>query len=135
MPFSDTAKRVIDLATTIRRYWDAELPKRHPSYPLVKAGEDSGPPPPEEAELRGLLQSLPSEDLYKLLALMYLGRGDFNATGFESMVHELRGPFPDRDRVIRQMMSKGPLAEYLADGLHELADHGLDIDKVEAATT
>jgi hypothetical protein len=55
MMFSQTAAEVIGLATAIRGYWNTELPKRHPNYPVVSLGEDSGPPPPpEEARLRGL---------------------------------------------------------------------------------
>ncbi len=38
MRFSDNATRVIDLATAIRDYWNTELPKRHPNYPLYLRG-------------------------------------------------------------------------------------------------
>ena len=48
MKLSETVKEVIALAEVIRNYWDTELPKRHPDYPFVHPGEDSGPPPPEE---------------------------------------------------------------------------------------
>jgi hypothetical protein len=135
MAFSDTVKQVIELATAINDYWERELPKRHRDYPIIRSGEDSGPPPREEAKLRDLLHSLPPDDVYRLLALMYLGRGDYNAIGFEPMSRELTQAFPTPERAIRQMMAKGPLAEYLADGLREMAAHGIDIDKREPATT
>ena len=77
MKLSETAATVIDLATAIRDYWNTELPKRHRNYPVVSAGEDSGPPPPEEAKLRSFLEKLPDEEIYKLILLMYVGRGDF----------------------------------------------------------
>jgi hypothetical protein len=131
MPFSDTVKRVIDLANAVRDYWDTELPKRYPTYPLVPAGADDGLPPPEEKELETLLRSLPPADVYKLMSLMYLGREDFNAHGWEPMSRELRQTFPDPDRAIQQMMAKGPLGEYLADGLAQLTAHGTDVDKSE----
>jgi hypothetical protein len=70
MKFSETVNRVIGLATKIREYWDRELPKRHPNYPILNSpDDDDGPPPPEEAELREFLESLPSEDVYKLMSV------------------------------------------------------------------
>jgi hypothetical protein len=135
MTFSATVKRVIDLATAIRDYWEHELPKRHPDYPIIKAGEDDGPPPPEEEELRDLLLGLPRSDLYKLLSLMYFGRGDFDAIGLESTAQDLARAYPDRERVIRQVMAKGPLADYLEDGLGKLAVLGIDVDDLAVPTT
>jgi hypothetical protein len=133
MNFSAVVQRVIELATAIRNYWDTELPKRHPKYPLVRAGEDSGPPPPEEAELREFLKTRPPEEIYKLLSLMYLGRGDFDAIGITEMARDLVKTFPAPDQAIRHIMAKGPLADYLADGVRELAAHHLDIDHLEEA--
>jgi hypothetical protein len=65
------------------------------------------------------------------MALMYLGRGDFNALGWEPMTRELAQQFPHRDRVIRHIMAKGPLGAYLSDGLRELAAAGIDLDHLE----
>jgi len=72
MKLSQAAEKVISLATAIQEYWDRELPKRYANYPLVAPGEDSGPPPPEEAELREFLESLPTDDLHKLALPIYL---------------------------------------------------------------
>jgi hypothetical protein len=80
MKLSETAARMVELATAIRDYWSTELPKRHLHYPIVSPGEDSGPSPPEEAELRDFLAGLSEEKIYKLLLLLYLGRGEFHAT-------------------------------------------------------
>ncbi|MBN9118283.1 MAG: DUF3775 domain-containing protein [Planctomycetes bacterium] len=132
MKFSEVAKRVIELATTIREYWEAELPKYHPKYPLVQPGAGDPPSPPQEGELRQFLLSRPADEVYKLLALMYLGRGDFNALGIVEMAKELRKSF-STDGAIRQMIAKGPLADYLRDGLDELTTSGLDIDNLETA--
>lgn len=97
----------------------------------MNAGSDDGPRPPEEAQLRDLLTALPDAELYKLLAVMYLGRGDFGAGGVEPMTRELAGRFPDRSKAIRHLMAKGPLGEYLSDGLRELQAAGIDIDAPE----
>src|SRR5438094_974080 len=61
MKLSEVAEQVIRLGRAANDYWETELPKRHPDYPLVRPGEDSGPPPPEEAELRTLLNKLPED--------------------------------------------------------------------------
>ena len=77
MNLSESANKVIRLASRVRDYYAAELPKRHPHYPLVGPDEESAPPPPEETELRDFLASLPDETIYQLTLLMYLGREDF----------------------------------------------------------
>ena len=130
---SDAIQRVIQLATAVRDYWDAELPKRHPNYPIIRSGDDSGPPPPEEAELRQLFQSLPPEDVYTIMAVMYLGRGDFSPAGLSEERRELKKAFPTADHAVNQMMAKGPLADYLLDGLNALAAAGIDLDTVHLA--
>jgi hypothetical protein len=66
---------------------------------------------------------------------MYLGRGDFDAIELESTAQDLARAFPDRERVIRQVMAKGPLADYLEDGLGKLAVLGIDVDDLAVPTT
>jgi hypothetical protein len=131
MAFSDTVKRVIELATAIREYWDAELPKRHPKYPLVQPGEDSGPPPPKERELQDLLRSLPAENISKLLTLMRLSRGGFPATEFHRRWQALAKTSPDPEWAVSYLSEYAPLAEELADGLQELAASGIDLDSAQ----
>src|SRR5208283_1381136 len=113
MKFSETATEVIALATAIRNYWDTELPKRHPNYPVVSPGEDSGPPPPEQQTLRNLLASLPEDDIYKLALLMYLGRGDFGAEDLAGHYETLKKRFATPDWAVAQLLGKAPLADYL----------------------
>ena len=133
MKLTDAIRRVIDLATAIREYWDRELPKRHKDYPLIRAGEDSGPPPPEEQELRQFLRSLPAEDIYRIMAVMYLGRGDYNPPGVYVMPDELKKSFPNVEFAIEFIIAKGPLAEYLDEGLSELKSAKIDIDVLPLA--
>lgn len=128
MKLSETAAEVIALANAIRDYWDIELPKRHPNYPLVSPGEDSGPPPAEQQKLKKLLASLPEQDVYKLALLMYLGRGDFGTDDLAGQYEALKKKLAKPDWAITQLMGKGPLADYLSDGLAELEKHGIDVD-------
>ena len=44
MTRTEALKELIRLGERSRAYWDKELPKRHPKWPLVQTGEDSGPP-------------------------------------------------------------------------------------------
>jgi hypothetical protein len=133
MRFSDTATKVIDLATAIRDYWNTELPKRHRNYPIVSPGEDSGPPPPEEAELRSFLETLPDEEIYKLVLLKCLGRGDFGTVDLPMHYRTIKDRFRKRERAISQMEGKAVLADYLADGIAELKRSGMDIDELMLA--
>lgn len=130
MKLSDAIRRVIELATAMREYWDRELPKRHKDYPWIRAGEDSGPPPAAEEELRRFLRSLPPEDIYRIMTVMYLGRGDFNVHGVFVMPDELKKSFPDVDSAIEFVIAKGPLVDYLSDGLSELEAAKIDIDSL-----
>lgn len=127
MDLSEIAKEVIHLSEAIETYWDAELPKRHPNYPFIKAGEDSGPPPPEEKKLQELFAGLPDDALYKLMLIMYLGRGDFGTGDLAGEYQSLRRAFERPELVAEHMMWK-PLAGYLTDGLAELEKSGIDVD-------
>jgi hypothetical protein len=133
MKLSETAAEVIDLAEAIRSYWNTELPKRHPHYPMISPGEDSGPPPPEKQELKNLLASLPEDEIYKLILLMYLGRGDFVIDDLAEQYETLRNRFAKPDRAIAQLMEKAPLADYLTAGLDELKKSGIDVDQLAFA--
>jgi hypothetical protein len=130
MKFSKTAARVITLAGQVQDYWNTELPKRHPNYPIISPEEDSGPPPPQQAKLKELLASLPLEEIQRLIFLMYLGRGDFGtndlATHYEAVKRRFRKP----EQAFSQMTGKVPLADYLADGMSELSKHGFDLDNL-----
>lgn len=128
MKLSEAANEVIALAETIRNYWDTELPKRHPDYPFIHPGEDSGSPPPEEQKLKDLLARLPEDTVYKLALIMYLGRGDFGAADLAGRYEGLKKTFGKPDWIASQMMGKASLADYLLDGLDELKKSGIDVD-------
>ncbi len=133
MKLSEAASRVIDLARKVRDYYAAELPKRHPHYPLVGLDEQSVLPPPQEKELRDFLSSLSEESVYQLMLVMYLGRGDFGTDDLAGCYHALKGTFGDQKHAASQMMDKAPLADYLSDGLEELRKHHIDVDGMPLA--
>ncbi len=130
MKLSEAVGKVIDLARKIREYYAAELPKRHPNYPLVGADEESAPPPPEETELRQFLAGLLDETVYQLALIMYLGRGDFTVDELAACYDDLKRTFVHPEHAASQMIDKAPLADYLVDGLEELRKHGIDVDKL-----
>lgn len=130
MKLSEAAQEVIYLAEAIRAQWYRELPKRHPRYPLIQPGEDSGPPPPEAARLESLLKSLPEEQVYILLLLMYIGRGDCGTGHLAESYQSLRETFEKPELAVSQMMDQPVLADYLLDGLEELKKDKIDIDRI-----
>jgi hypothetical protein len=134
MKLSEALQQTIDLATKIRQYWDIELPKRHPNYPLVNPGEDDGPPPPEEKQLRQFLAGLPEDMLYKLAMIMYFGRGDFPVEQLAERYEELRG-YGKPEWVVDQMVDKPALADYLSDGLEEFQQHKINVDNLPLKRT
>ncbi len=133
MKLSETAEQVIRLGEAIRNYWDAELPKRHRDYPFVHPGEDSGPPPPEEKELNDLLSSLPDDELYKLLLIMHLGRGDFGMDDLQAHYEALKERWETPEWAAAMMTQKPSLPYYLTDGLAKLKKSGIDIDHLTLA--
>jgi hypothetical protein len=133
MRLSETAQEIIKLAAEVRSYWSRELPKRHPHFPMVSPGEDSGPPPPEKQRLRELLLNLPPDAIYQLALIMYLGRGDFDATDLAQEYDNVRSTFAKPSWAATQMLEKAPLADYLSDGLTKLHDKGFDVDHLPLA--
>jgi hypothetical protein len=129
MELSKIAREVISLSEEIQAYWDTELPKRHRDYPIVRPGEDSGPPPPAEKRLRDLLASLPNDAIYTLALVMYVGRGDFGTDDLAAHYKELKKMIGRSTLAVsRQMIEKASLADHLRDGLAELKKSGIDVD-------
>jgi hypothetical protein len=130
MKLSEVAKEVIRLAEAKREYWDTELPKRHPDYPIVRDGEDSGPPPPEEAQLNKLLTSLPDDTIYKLILVMDIGRGFIGTQNLAEQFEQVKEDFAQPEEAVSLMMENVPLADELTDGLAKLRECGVDVDKL-----
>ncbi len=134
MRLSEIIREAIRLGDASRAYWDRELPKYHPHYPLIRDGEVSVPPPPEDAQIQKLLTTLSEDQLYALILLMYVGRGDFNADHLLPAYQSMKEIFPTRDLVIAQIVGNKALAEYLTDALEEIQKRHIDLDSLKFAS-
>ncbi len=134
MKLSESVREVIRLGNMTRAYWDRELPKRHPHYPLILAGEDSVPPPSEEAQIQSLLKSLPEDQLYTLILLAYVGRGDFSADRLVPAYQTMKETFLSTDLAIAQMTGNTAIAEDLTDALEEVQKRHIDLDQLSFAS-
>ena len=132
---TEALHELIRLGELSRAYWSKELPKHHPKYPIVQHGEASGPPPPEDKQIHDLLNGLPEPDLYILLTLMYLGRGDFDLNHLASGYRKIKNAFPERELVIDQMLGKTVLSEYLIDAMDEIREGRIDLDSQSFETS
>ncbi len=135
MRLSEVVREVIRLGDASRAYWDRELPKHHPHYPVIRAGEDSAPPSPEDAQIQALLKSLPENQLYALLLLTYVGRGDLSADNLLAAYQDVKETFPSRDLAVAQLTGSKTLAEYLTDATEEIQKRRIDLDGLQFAST
>lgn len=126
MTLTDAAAQVIQLAREINAYYAAEWPKLYPDYPRVSLRGPVPKPPPARAQLEALLRSLQEDQVYRLLLLMYLGRGDFDTYDLKAAYAYLKETFQEPEHAISQLLEKVPLPDYLADGLDALRNQGLD---------
>ena len=127
MKLSEVIRRAIPLSKATCDYWEVEKPKRHPKYPFIQPGEDDGPPPPEQVQLKELLDGLSDEDVYRLQLLIECGRWEFGPDKFAKELQE-----------IKESASAKLLAAVMGDdldlwmqleyGLDQMNKHGIDVD-------
>ena len=134
MKLSEAVREVIRLGDASREYWEREFPKHHPHYPLIRAGEDPAPPPPEDAQIQSLLKTC-RDQLYALILLTYLGRGDCSVDDLLPAYQTMKEAFPIKDLAIAQMMAETTLAEYLTDAIKEVQKCHIDLDSLKFANT
>ncbi len=130
MKLSEIVNQVIRLAEAVRTYWETELPKRHRDYPIVRPGEDSGPPPPEEKTLRDLLASLPEDVIYKLALILEVARGMVDIRNLAAGYQEVQESYDSAAEAAAYMADFVGLDDDLSDGLAELNKHKINIDKM-----
>lgn len=134
MKLHEAIRKVIDLSRRVREYYDAELPKQHPRYPIMGPDEPQTPPPPEEHELGDFLASLDPETVYQLSLIIYLGRGDFDAAELASSYEAIKSTFGTAEIAASQMMEMTPLADYLSDGIATLKKHKIKVDNLPVSS-
>lgn len=130
MKLSKIINKVIALVTKIRAYWDRELPKRHPNYPLVNPGEDSGPPPPEQKQLENFLAGLPEEMIFQLALVKDMLWGNFTINDLPKLYQEVKERYETPELAALLLAHKAALADELTDGLAELEKRGIDVDNL-----
>jgi len=70
----------------------------------------------EDEKLFDLVENLPEQEFYELLALMWIGRSDFQT--YENALTYAKSHPDEFDT--NYLIHKGPLAEYLREGLEHL---------------
>ncbi len=135
MNISEVVNKVIDLSGKIRDYYDAEMPKRFPDYPLINSAagesEEDVPPPPEEKELSEFLASLPEETIYQLYLLWHLGRWAFSANDLAENYERLKNRVETAEHAVFEMTTfEDTLGDNLLDALEELRQHKINVDKM-----
>jgi len=133
MTRTEALHELIRLGKQYRDYWNRALPLRHPKWPLIQTGENSGPSPEDEAEIQAFLASLDEEDLYLLCLLMHVGRGDYDIDQLWPAYQKLRDAFPSRDVAMDQLLGKPELSEYLTEAWEEVQQRHIDLDHLSFA--
>lgn len=131
MKLSEVLQKVISLSEEIDAYWSEELPKRFPDYPFLN-GKEEPSPPPQVQQLKEFMDSLDPELIYRMILVMFLGRGDFGVDDLNKEYSDIKTKFEKPEYASRQMEGKAVLAEYLTDGLAILQDAGIDVDELGA---
>lgn len=139
MKFSDVLFHVIDLAkkANAARAQRAHLTVGVPA--VTTAAQSRSTPPvaplgtpitltalPEERALQQFLESQSPETVYMLAAIMYLGRGDFDADGLLDNFAIMEDRFGDMTRAAWQMADKLALPDYLKAGMEKAASFDFD---------
>jgi|GEM_PF-3728558 len=140
MKFAKILSQVIDLAKKANSA-RAQRARASNAFPAVTSGVQGqgiqvlGQPGvavpsslPEERALFQFIESQPPETIYLLTALMYLGRGDFDAGRLADNYGLMAQRFGDQRSAARQMADKIALPQYLEEGLRKASQANLDLD-------
>ncbi len=131
MKFSEIVPRVIAMAREANKARLAE--GLHDDSPILASGADLTAArlrTSAERRLHEFLEAQPPSVAYLLTAIMYLGRGDFDAKEVVDQYTDMRETFGGQKWAARQMLERLPLPEYLEEGLKKLARARLDVDKL-----
>jgi hypothetical protein len=131
MKLSEAVRDIIRLGDASRAYWDRELRRHHPHYPMIHPGEDEPPPPPEDAQIQAVLNSLSEDQLYSLILLMYVGRGNYRTDQLPSAYQAMKESFPSKELIIGRMTGDTWLAADLADAMEQIKKHHIDPDNLK----
>jgi hypothetical protein len=97
---------------------------------VILAEERSAPPPPEDAQIQELLESLPEDQLYAVTLLTYVGRGDFTADRLIPEYRTIKEILPSKELAIARITGQKALGEYLTDAMAEIQKRHIDLDSL-----
>ena len=106
------------------REWGAEVAPEgmeegsNPTDDGARAILEDTPDNPTAAELRDAILSLDQDEREELLALVWLGRGDYDRQSWREALAEARGSADARET--RYLLGTPLLADYLEEGLAQL---------------
>lgn len=132
MELNEAVKAVIALAEAVRDYWNTELPKRLPDYPIVRPTDPPVPPPPEQQKLLELLASLPDDTVFKLALIMHLGRGR-GTRNLARQYEAVKERYGGAKFAAALMAERASLADDLVEGMAELRRNHIDLEAALAA--
>ncbi len=101
--------------------------------PLIASGSYTATVKPrlaEERQLRAFLEAQTPQVIYLLMAIMYLGRGDFAAEELTDQWAEVSETFVNAKLAARQMFGQLTLPVFLEKGVAKLKLAGIDVDKL-----
>lgn len=131
MKLSEAVQEIIRLGEASRKYWDRELPKHHARYPIIRPGEVSPPPPPEDTQIGAILKRLSEDQVYILILLTEVGPAKFKADDLPSAYHSMKETISNKDLAIAQLMETYALAEDLTDAMEALQKRHIDVDNLK----
>jgi uncharacterized protein DUF3775 len=85
------------------------------------------PDDPTVEEIRGFLESLNEDEATELLAMLWIGRGDYDVEEWEEAVADARDS--PEERHLQAFLSVPLLADYLDEGLSELGYSCEDVQR------
>jgi len=128
MKLSEAATKSIELSAKVLEYYERELPKFHPNYPLINPDDSEPAPPPEEAELREFLEVLSPETIYQLYLIKNIGCYVYKVNEMNEHYQELLSMYPKKEWTLTILARNVTLADDLRDGIEILREAGFDVD-------
>ena len=133
MKVSDIVTQTISLAKAAN---EARSAQGAEDSPIVASGGYTATVKPriaEERRLREFLEKQSPSTIYLLMAITYLGRGDFEAKELPDQYRDMGDAFVNAQLAARQMFEMWPLPEFLENGMTTLTRAGVDVDKLIAS--
>jgi hypothetical protein len=128
MKVSEIVQQAVSLAKAANEARSAEGAE---DSPIVASGGYTATVKPriaEERRLREFLEKQSPSMIYLLLAITYLGRGDFAAKDLLDQYRDMGDAFVNAQLAARLMFGMFTLPEFLEMGMAKLARAGLDVD-------